>query len=498
MEKPRILIVEDENIVAKDLEFTLKDLGYAISGVVDSGEEAVKRAKDDRPDLVLMDIMLRGGMDGIEAAEKIRSGFNVPVIYVTAHSDRELIERAKLTEPFGYLLKPFNERELHSTMEMALYKHKIEREVRESEEWLSSTLRSAGDAVIATDMENRVVFMNPVAEALTGWKAEDASEKPLGEVFRAVSEETGEDVERDVAEAFREGKVVSMSGCIMTARDGSQIQISDVAAPIRDDENNVIGMVRMFRDASGPVRTGEGPSEVQAADSVGDRLERIAQDFNNLLGSIFNNLYLAMLYVKPEDKIYKMLTSIEKATLLASHLTSSLSKVAEDGKSVEKAASGSPVDEWIRDAVFLALAESNVRCEYSISDSLWSISVDEEELRRIINNLVINARDAMPEGGLVKVRADNVIVGKEDELPLSEGAHVVISVEDQGAGIPEDNFDKIFDPYFTTRGRPGRRVAGLGLSIVTSIVNSYGGHIKVESEVGMGTNVMVYLPAASR
>jgi signal transduction histidine kinase len=104
----------------------------------------------------------------------------------------------------------------------------------------------------------------------------------------------------------------------------------------------------------------------------------------------------------------------------------------------------------------------------------------------------------MPEGGLVKVRADNVIVGKEDELPLSEGAHVVISVEDQGAGILEENFDKIFDPYFTTRGRPGRRVAGLGLSIVSSIVNSYGGHIKVESEVGMGTNVMVYLPAASR
>jgi signal transduction histidine kinase len=256
-------------------------------------------------------------------------------------------------------------------------------------------------------------------------------------------------------------------------------------------------MVRMFRDASGTVRTGEGRTEVRGSDSVGVRLERIAQDFNNLLGSIFNNLYLAMLHVKPEDKLYKMLTSIEKATLLASHLTSRLSRVAEGGKPAEKAASGAPLAEWIRDAAFLALAESKVRCEYSIADSLWSISVDEEELRRIINNLVINARDAMPEGGLVKVRADNVIVGTEDELPLSQGAHVVISVEDQGAGIPEENFDKIFDPYFTTREKPGRRVAGLGLSIVSSIVNSYGGHIKVESEVGVGTNVMVYLPAVS-
>lgn len=495
MEKPRILIVEDESIVAKDLELTLEGMGYVVSGVVASGEEAVRRAEEDRPDLVLMDIVLQGGMDGIEAADGIRSGLNIPAIYITAHADEELLERAKLTEPFGYLLKPFKDGELHSTIEMALYKHKMEKKVKESEEWLSSTLRSAGDAVIATDMENRVVFMNPVAEALTGWKEEDASGKPLGEVFRTVDEETGEDVEPQVREAF-EGKVLSRSNCIITARDGKKIPISDSVAPIRDEKNNVIGIVQMFRGAAGPGRSEEELLKVREPDSADVRLEGIAHDFNNLLATIFNNLYLAMLHVKPEDKLYKMLTSMEKAMLLTRHLTTRLSEIAEGGKSAEKTAFAVPIAESIKDAAYLALAGSKVRCELSIPDNLWGIEIDEGELRRIIHNLVINGRDAMPEGGVVKVRADNVIVGKEDEPSLKEGAHIIISVEDHGAGIPEKDLHKIFDPHFTTRERPGRRVAGLGLSIVSSIVRHYGGHISVESEVGVGTNAMVYLPAA--
>jgi PAS domain S-box-containing protein len=497
MEKPKILIVEDESIVAKDLELTLEGMGYSVAGVVASGEEAVRRAEEYRPDLVLMDIVLQGKMDGIEAADGIRSGLNIPAIYITAHTDEEMIERAKLTEPFGYLLKPFKDRELHSTIEMALYKHKMEKAVKESEEWLSSTLRSVGDAVIAADLENRVVFMNPVAEALTGWNAEDATGKSLGEVFRAVDEESGEDVESQVREAL-EGKVLSISRCMMTNRDGRKIPVSDSVAPIRDERNNVIGMVQMFRDVSGLLSTEEEPLKVREPDTAGVCLKGIAHDFNNLLATIFNNLYLAMLHVKPEDKLYKMLTSVEKATLLARHLTSQVSEIAEGGKPAERAAFAVPIAELIKDSAYLALTDSKVMCELSIPDNLWNVTIDEGELKRIIQNLVVNARDAMANGGVVKVRADNIIVGKEDELSLKEGAYVIISVEDHGAGIPEEDLHRIFDPYFTTRESPGRRVAGLGLSIVSSIVRYYGGHIKVESEVGVGTNVMVYLAAASR
>jgi len=169
MGKAQILIVEDERIVAHDIEKSLRNLGFDVCASVPSGEEALEKAEGQRPDLVLMDIMLKGDMNGIEAAEQIRSRFNIPVVYLTAYADEEVLERAKITEPFGYIIKPFEERELGSAIKMALYKHKMERKLKESEEWFSTTLKSIGDAVITTDKEGRVTFMNPVAESLTGW-----------------------------------------------------------------------------------------------------------------------------------------------------------------------------------------------------------------------------------------------------------------------------------------------------------------------------------------
>ena len=128
-------------------------------------------------DLVLMDIVLEGDMDGVKAAEHIRNHFDIPVVYLTAYSDDTTLQRAKITEPYGYILKPFQERELYTTIEMALYKHKMERKLKENEQWLATTLKSIGDAVIATDTKGFVTFMNPVAEVLTGWKQEEADQK---------------------------------------------------------------------------------------------------------------------------------------------------------------------------------------------------------------------------------------------------------------------------------------------------------------------------------
>ena len=128
MANARIMIVEDEAIVALDLQHKLKTLGYAVSGVASSGEEAVRKVPQTRPDLVLMDIKLKGDMDGIEAAQRIRDEFNIPVVYLTAYSDENTLQRAKVTEPAGYLLKPFKDREVYATIEMALYKHKMEME----------------------------------------------------------------------------------------------------------------------------------------------------------------------------------------------------------------------------------------------------------------------------------------------------------------------------------------------------------------------------------
>jgi len=176
MEKEQILIVEDERIVGDDIKMIVQRLGYAVSGIAFSGEEAIKKIEKMQPDLVLMDIVLEGEMSGIDAAEIIRSRFNIPVVYLTAYSDKKTLERAKITEPFGYILKPFEDRDLHSTIEMALYKHKTGNMLMESEEKYRSLAENAHDAIYISTLDG-FLYANPAFEKLTGWKKEDLCSK---------------------------------------------------------------------------------------------------------------------------------------------------------------------------------------------------------------------------------------------------------------------------------------------------------------------------------
>src|SRR5919199_2841285 len=171
--RARILIVEDESIVAFNIQNRLQGLGYVVAAIVSSGEAAIQRAAQNPPDLVLMDIKLKGRIDGIEAAARIRSRFQIPVVYLTAYTNDETLHRAKLTEPYGYILKPFEARDLCTTIEVALYKYQMEQQLRERAQWLATTLKSIGDAVITTDSQGLITFMNPVAEALTRWSLEE-------------------------------------------------------------------------------------------------------------------------------------------------------------------------------------------------------------------------------------------------------------------------------------------------------------------------------------
>ncbi|MGO8675262.1 MAG: response regulator [Limisphaerales bacterium] len=251
MPKPAILIVEDEAIVAEDLAQKLGRLGYEIRGTTARGEAAVALARDLRPDLVLMDIRLQGAMDGVEAAARIRSECALPVIFLTAHSDQATLQRAKLTEPFGYILKPFEELELQTHIEMALYKHQVDQELRRQREWLRVTLTSIGDGVLATDAARRITFVNPVAADLTGWQEEQALGQPVESVFRIINEKTREQVEDVVAQVLRQNRVVGLANhTALIARDGREIPIEDSAAPIRDAGGKVSGVVLVFHDVT--------------------------------------------------------------------------------------------------------------------------------------------------------------------------------------------------------------------------------------------------------
>jgi PAS domain S-box-containing protein len=242
----QILVVEDEIIIAEDLQIKLIRMGYSVPDIVSSGEDAIKKVKENNPDIILMDIVIHGKMDGIETVEKIHAFSDVPVIYLTAYADQYTLERAKITEPFGYLLKPFKERELLITLEMALYKHKMETKLKESEKrlrkrerWLTAAIKSIGDGVIATDLTGSIKIMNPLAQALTGWKKEDALCKPLLEIFNVRSQKDNKQVEDPVAKVIREGSFYGLSEqTILITKNKLEIPVDIIGSPITDDNND--------------------------------------------------------------------------------------------------------------------------------------------------------------------------------------------------------------------------------------------------------------------
>ncbi len=251
MANVKILVVEDEAIIAKDLQWRLEGMGYEVPAVLATGEDAVNSAIECNPDLVLMDIMLLGQVDGIEAANQIRAKIDVPVIYLTAYADEEILERAKITEPFGYLIKPIGDRELRSNIEITLYKHGIEKRLKESEKWLSTVLSSIGDAVITTDTNGLVVYMNPAAESLTGWDQQSALGKPIAEVFNIINEESEESIESPVHKVLKDGVIVGLANhTLLITKSGARIPIDDSGAPIKDENGKITGVVLVFHSIS--------------------------------------------------------------------------------------------------------------------------------------------------------------------------------------------------------------------------------------------------------
>ena len=249
MEKVKILVVEDNRIVAEDIKNNLEEMGYAVSGVATSGEKALVAAKEQLPDIAIMDIRLGNGMNGIDTASELRQNYQIPIIYLTAHADKETVSRAKKTEPYAYLVKPFDVEELQSAVEIAIYRHKMERKVRKSRQWLFTTLKSIGDGVIATDWQGRVKFMNPMAEKMTGWPQSDAVGKPLPEIFHIINEHTREIVEDPAAKVISTGQIIGLANhTLLIRRDGTEIPIKDSGAPIALKDGDNIGVVLVFQD----------------------------------------------------------------------------------------------------------------------------------------------------------------------------------------------------------------------------------------------------------
>lgn len=413
---------------------------------------------------------------------------------------RDITERKKAEKELQEYRLHLEELVKERTAALSAANHKLQQEIAErkaieeslaaEKERLAVTLRSIGDGVITTDTNGTVVSINKVAEQLTGWTQEEAVGSPLQSVFHIVNEKTRLPVENPVDKVMRMGVIVGLGNdTMLIARDGTERVIADSGSPIRDKDSNVIGIVLVFRDITEKQKMEQELLRAQKLDSLGNLAGGIAHDFNNILTAVLSNANLAKMYAK-DDKVMEKLTTIEKASLQAKNLTQQLLTFSRGGSPIKKTTS---MEELLIDSARFALRGSNVWCEFDIPEDLWSADIDKGQISQVINNIVMNADEAMPEGGVIRVRAENVII-KEGELPLEDGRYVKISVEDKGVGIPRNYLTKIFDPYFTTK----QKGSGLGLSTCYSIIKRHDGYIDVESEVEVGTTFHVYLPGSQK
>ena len=301
VERARIMVVEDEAVISLEIQDRLTKMGHSICGTAASGEEALSVATAKRPDLILMDINLRGDVDGVQAAQQIHDRIEIPVIYLTAFADDRTVERARLTEPFGYLIKPFSEKELYAAIEVALYKNSMDAKLRDSEQRYSTTVRCIADCVIVTDIDMRIILMNPAAQSVTGWKQEEATGKKLAEVFKIVEEKTLVPVESPMNEAIRQRVAMNLTGpVLLITKNGDKVPVEDSAAPMIDDRGELTGAVMVFRDIT------ERKQAEAAIKLAFDSLEQRVREQTAELRTSFDRLGKAM-----EGTIQALATMVE-------------------------------------------------------------------------------------------------------------------------------------------------------------------------------------------
>ena len=359
-------------------------------------------------------------------------------------------------------------------------------------ERLSSTLYSISDGVITTDAEEKIIFLNKAAERFTGWTQEEAVGKQSPEVFRFSLGESDDRGKDPVGEVLKTGEVVSFTeDAILVDRRGGERAVVFTCTPVVHEKGDIIGAVLVFREAAESSMLEKEMIKEQKLESVGVLAGGIAHDFNNILTAILANISLARLQLKPDDPLYKRLEAAEKASLRATDLTQQLLTFSKGGSPIKATTS---IGELIEGSASFALRGSNVKCEFHLPHSVWPVEADEGQMSQVMNNLVINADQAMPEGGTITISAENVVVKPADALPLKQGKYVKIAIKDQGTGIPHEHLHKIFDPYFTTK----QKGSGLGLAVTYSIIKNHDGYITVESELGAGTTFNIYLPSSQK
>jgi hypothetical protein len=460
----RILIVEDEGIIAGHIATRLEKTGYSVAGTLGSSEEALGQIPILNPDLILMDIHIKGEADGIETAIRVRERYDIPVIYLTAHTDQQTINRAKTTGAFGFLTKPIHHTSLATTIEMALHKHQAEREVRRQRAWLETVLGTMADAVVVTDCGGRIRFLNRPAESLTGWTDAEARDLDLSAVLSLAGLPADPAVPANLP-----------AGTVAIARSGQPFPVEgEIAASM--DQGRLVGRIVTFRDATSRQEEERRKRHEAKMQAVGRLAAGIAHDFNNLLFVIMG---FAEELLRTGDSSRAGLSQIKKAAEAAAGITNQL---LQFGRPEPPEVQDVSLNEIIAESeqIWRRLAGSRIAFDFDLDPHPAVVRADPGKIKQVMMNLVANARDAMPNGGRLIIRTG------------SADGFTTLTVSDTGVGMSQETVDRLFEPYFTTKSGTG---TGLGLSIVHRIVSDLGGSIQVESEPGKGAAFRIRLPS---
>jgi len=356
-------------------------------------------------------------------------------------------------------------------------------ELKNSEEKYRILVNHANDAIFILQDE-RVKFPNPRFTAITGYSAEDVAAIPF---YKMVHPDEREVIKDRYQKRIKGEDVPDLYSFRFITKSGEE-RYTDVNAVRISWEGRPAAMY-LCRDVTEKIKLQDKLQMIQKLEAIGILAGGIAHDFNNLLTAIMGNISLTRLKLPPDNPGFKLLEEAEKACLLSKNLTQQLLTFSRGGAPVKKVIR---LPELIQQAAKFSLRGANVTCAFNFAPDLWPVNADAGQISQVFNNLIINADQAMPEGGRIEIKGENFAVKPQDQLPLPEGRYIKISVNDQGEGIPKKDLSRIFDPFFSTK----KEGSGLGLATSYSIVDKHAGYIRTESKPGKGARLVVYLPAA--
>ncbi len=491
-----ILIVEDEGLIALDLKKKLEQAGYTIVGVVDNSDDALINAERLHPSLILMDIRLRGPKDGIETADQIRQRFHIPVIFVTAHADRETLNRARITEPFGYIVKPFHGIDFRVQIEVALWKHKMEQKLRVSEAWLSATFRNVADALIATDDKGNVALMNGPAAELTGWERDEATGRPLADVFPVADETTRVPVPgvflefRDaVTEAVPDGeyevnKKAAPRTFILTPRGVTEPLIVEAGISANRDGCKTFGIIIAFRDITERRKTERQDRQLQKMNA----LTLMATGLGRELAESQTRMDDAIKYLieRAHGETSRLLWDVYEHSARQQCIVQQLITLGKTDLG--------PAVEVNLNQVILSLREELKRTlgvhrslTLKLQPGVPMIHTDPHYLRENLLRLTSDSRQATLKGAHVEI-SSAIVKTKDRKLGVRLTIH---DDREAGAGAKE----RAFDPYY--QSLPGKKNPGFSLALVCQFVALSGGSIEVETTAGEGQAYILTFPSAA-